>query len=204
MAASGHKLIAPAAGRNAAALTAMLQRVAPTSGQALEIASGTGQHITQFATALPGLNWTPTEVAADRLASIRAYGDEARLANLNPPAQLDACAAGWSCGVAPQQLIVTINLLHLISDAAAQTLLAEAAQALAPQGRLVIYGPFLRDGKTTSEGDARFHADLQSADPAIGYKDRDCVIDWGVAAGLAHRETIDMPANNLALIWSSP
>lgn len=201
---SDGKLHAPSAERNAGALTDLLAQIAPPSGAALEIASGTGQHITGFARALPKLMWTPSEVSAERIASIDAYRSEAQLPNLRAPIRLDACASGWSQCAEQYDLILAVNLLHLISTSAAKVLITETASALSPGGTLMIYGPFLRDNQTTSDGDARFHADLQSADPAIGYKDRDAVLGWGQNAGLARAQCIDMPANNLALIFKAP
>lgn len=204
IATSGEKLHAPSAERNAAALTELLTRIAPPSGQALEIASGTGQHIMGFARALPSLIWTPSEISAERIASINAYRAGANLANLNAPIQLDACTSDWASNSKLFDLILTVNLLHLIPETAVKILIAEAAQALSPGGTLMLYGPFLRDGRTTSDGDARFHADLQSADPDIGYKDRDTVLAWAHTAGLASTQCADMPANNLALIFKVP
>jgi SAM-dependent methyltransferase len=198
------KLNAPAAERNADAIADVLTRIAPRSGHALEIASGTGQHIVCFARTLPGLIWTPSEIAKERRASIQAYRSDAGLANLVAPLHLDACKPGWSGSVPAQDLIITVNLLHLISEAAAKILIHEAAQTLRPGGALMLYGPFLRSGKTTSNGDARFHSELQSADPNIGYKDRDDVLAWAQASGLECSEIIDMPANNLALIFTAP
>ena len=46
---SGAKLNAPSAARNVDALCQLLAQVAPPSGNALELASGTGQHIVRFA-----------------------------------------------------------------------------------------------------------------------------------------------------------
>jgi hypothetical protein len=66
---------------------------------------------------------------------------------------------------------VVVNLLHLIPEAAVQSALAGIAEVLAPGGIAVLYGPFLRDGETTSDGDAAFHAELSRRDPSIGYKD---------------------------------
>jgi len=196
----GAKLAAPSAERNAPALTDLLMRIAPNNGHALEIASGTGQHIIRFAAALPELVWTPSDVARDRLTSIQAYSQEAGLPNLEAPVLLDACTPGWSAVFAPKDLILNINLLHLVSTTAARTVIFEAAQALAPGGTLMLYGPFLRDGKTTSPGDARLDADLRTTDPAIGYKDRDKVLTWAQDAGLATRDIVEMPSNNLVLI----
>ncbi len=197
----GDKLYAPSADRNAGAIVALLREVAPLSGRALEIASGTGQHILAMARALPDIDWYPTEVAPDRIASIDAYAAEADLPNLHPAQSLDAATAGWATGHSPYDLVYLGNLLHLISQTAAETVLTEAAKALAPKGMLILYGPFRRNGALTSEGDIKFDADLRAANPAIGYKDDTWINEILTSAGLALR-LHDMPANNLAFIAS--
>ena len=101
-------------------------------------------------------------------------------------------------------LIVLVNLLHLISWPETRTLIGEAAAALVPGGRLVIYGPFLRDGALTSDGDAAFHASLTAADPEIGYKNDADIRAALKAAGLEPREAVEMPANNLTLVAEKP
>ena len=50
----------PAAERNKEVILSVLRDVLPRSGDVLEIASGTGQHILHFAKALPNLRWLPT------------------------------------------------------------------------------------------------------------------------------------------------
>lgn len=202
-ATKGGKLHAPSAERNADALADLLRRIAPQSGSALEIASGTGQHITRFASAFPNLIWTPSEISPERRASIEAYRADAQMANFDAPIHLDACAPGWASQSKLHDLILTVNLLHLIPETAAKTLISEATKSLASGGTLLLYGPFLRHGQTTSDGDARFHADLQAADPNIGYKDRDAVLEWGHEAGLASAQCVEMPANNLALVFTA-
>ena len=47
------RLFAPSAERNSVPVVKTIQRIAPKSGQALEIASGTGQHIVKLASPLP-------------------------------------------------------------------------------------------------------------------------------------------------------
>ena len=197
----GGKLYAPSAARNKGALCDLLAQVAPTQGPALEIASGTGQHVVDYAARLPGLIWQPTEVDAVRRASIDAYVNEAGLNNVLTARALDATSSGWGTDLDQQQdLIVLSNLLHLISEKEARILISEAATALALDGRLVIYGPFMRDGTLISAGDAAFHASLTTHDPETGYKDDREVIGWLQAAGLDLVKTVEMPANNLALI----
>ncbi len=196
----GEKLCAPAAERNAGPIADLVAEFAPETGRALELASGTGQHAVALARRLPGLDWQPSEIDEARLASIRAWAAEAALPNLRAPVTLDATAPGWAAGQAPRDLIVVVNLFHLVSTADCETLVAEAARALAPGGVLVIYGPFMRAGELTSEGDRAFHARLAAADPEIGYKDDFDTLDMIVAAGLTPRAVIEMPANNLGLV----
>jgi len=190
------RLFAPAAARNADAIIALLRHHGPDAGTALEIASGTGQHVAQFATALPEVIWQPSEVDSARRESIAAWTADAK--NVQPALALDATEPGWAAQHHGYDLVLTINLLHLISTAEAQALITEAAQALSPGGVFILYGPFLRDGETTSEGDAQFHHSLTDTDPEIGYKDDFDVIDWLHAAGLELVDVVEMPANNLS------
>ncbi|MFT6091319.1 DUF938 domain-containing protein [Sulfitobacter sp.] len=198
------KLHAPAADRNRAALVELLRSHAPQHGGALEIASGTGQHISAFATAMPDLHWQPTEPDAARRVSIDAYAAQSDAGNIAPAIALDATQAGWHAQFAPQNLIFLSNLLHLIPADAAQRLISEAALATAPGGCLILYGPFRRAGQLTSDGDARFDRDLRNADPNIGYKDTTDVTAWLGSAGFSPIDQVDMPANNLAFIARKP
>lgn len=200
----GGKLIAPSAARNVDAICDLVARYAPATGCALEIASGTGQHVVHLATACPGLTWHPTEIDPTRRASISAYLVEAGLDNVAPVSALDATHPGWAATQRPCDLIFLSNLLHLISETEARTLVTEAVYALSPGGVLIIYGPFMRGRDLTSDGDRAFHAALQATDPEIGYKPDNRVLDWGTDAGAAHLATIEMPANNLGLVWRRP
>lgn len=198
------RMFAPSAARNAADIAALVAQHAPASGRALEIASGTGEHAVIFAGAMPGLDWQPTDIDPARRASVDAHAAMAGLANLRAAIDLDATASGWGAAHAGQDLIVLVNLLHLISEAEARTLIAEVAQALAPGGMFILYGPFLRDGETTSDGDRTFHASLRAQDPEIGYKDDWDVIDWIHANWLDLVQVVEMPANNMAFVARRP
>ena len=116
---------------------------------------------------------------------------------------LNATQSGWSKTIPAKDLITLANLLHLISSAEAETLISEAAKTLAPKGKLALYGPFKRNGVLTSEGDITFDANLREHDPETGYKDDQWVITTAKSAGLTHATTLEMPANNLALIFQS-
>lgn len=203
-AGEGSKLVAPSASRNADDIAAMLAQFVPDSGNALEIASGTGQHSIVFASKFPTLHWQPTDIDPARRASIDAYVGESGRPNIAPAQHLDACKAGWSVQNGGQSLIVVINLLHLISMAEVCTLISEAAVALAPAGRLVVYGPFKRGGELISEADQTFHASLTGQNSDIGYKDDFDILDTLQDAGLGIVDIIEMPSNNLAFIVEKP
>ncbi len=196
---------APSAARNRAPILDAVARFAPARGRALELASGTGEHMVALARRLPGLEWQPSDVDPEQRASIRAWLAHAGLSDsVNPPIHLDATAPGWGARLAPRALILLINLLHLISAPEAETLIAEAARALAPGGVFLIYGPFLRGTEFASEGDRRFHESLRAQDPEIGYKPVEWVRDAQCAAGLHPLPPVDMPANNLILPARKP
>lgn len=199
------RLYAPSAARNADAIVSIaLDLLGNASGPALEIASGTGQHIVALATALPALDWQPSDIDPDRRKSIDAHANAANLPNIAPALALDATSPGWGSVHTGKAFICVVNLLHLISEKEARILISEAAQALAPSGRLMIYGPFMRDDELTSEGDAAFHASLVAQDPEIGYKSDFDVVEWGLSAWLDYDGMIEMPANNLVITWCKP
>ena len=196
-ATEGARLFAPSAARNATAITQAVLEHGPRVGRALEIASGTGQHMVALAGALPAIDWQPSEIDAARRASIDAYAQAAKANNIRPAIPLDAAAPGWGQAQRGYDLILTVNLLHLISVREASTLIAEAADALQPGGILALYGPFLRDGVATSDGDAVFDASLRASDPEIGYKDAAQITAWLTGACFAEPRIDAMPANNL-------
>ncbi|MBK6466714.1 MAG: DUF938 domain-containing protein [Rhodobacter sp.] len=185
--------LAPSATRNAGPILNVLRRVIAPGARVLELASGTGQHAAEFAPALAA-DWQPSDLETGNFGSIAAWSG----AVARPPVLLDACVAGWVVD-GGWDVILAVNLLHLVPEVGAEVLIAEAAQALVPGGRLVIYGPFLRGGRPTSEGDAAFDADLRAQDARLGYKDLGWVMGLMGRAGLGV-EVVPMPANNLMLV----
>ena len=201
---SDGRLFAPSAARNAEAICAMIATHAPKAGRALEIASGTGEHAVRLAARLPGLDWQPSDIEPERRASIDAWVAHAGQPNLRPSIALDACAPGWGAAQSGHDLIFASNILHLVSAEEAKTLIVEAARALAPDGLLMIYGPFLRETGFASRNDAQFHASLTETDPEIGYKALAHVEAWMRGAGLIVQGPAPMPSNNLMLIARKP
>ena len=189
-----------AAERNRAPILAVLERLLPNHGIALEIASGSGQHAAHFAAALPGWQWQPTDGDASSLASIDAWC--AGLANVRPALALDVMRAPWS-GVAERvDLIFCANLLHISPWPTCAALMRGAARHLAPDGLLVVYGPFIVDGVETAPSNVAFDADLRARNPAWGLRRLDDVANEAEAAGLGLREHEAMPANNRMVVFA--
>ena len=201
---SNGRLNAPSAARNAAPIVELVRKTAIKSGKALEIGSGTGQHIVQLASAFPHISWQPSDVDAARIKSIRCRSDDQQLENLNPPCFLDATAEGWAVEHHGQDLILLVNLLHLISTKETKILVEEMSKALTSNGLSIIYGPFMRSGKLTSKSDIQFHQSLINADPDLGYKNDIDMLNLFGEAELIHLSTENMPANNLAFILQKP
>lgn len=194
------RLFAPSAERNSVPIVKTIQRIAPKSGQALELASGTGQHIVKLASSLPNLSWLPSEVDEARLKSISAWIQAENLPNIKPPLYLDATETDWAKKLPQFDLIFLVNLLHLISWNEMKTLISELPNVLKKNGNTLIYGPFMRSGVLTSAGDQNFHTSLIQKDPDIGYKDDLDMLELFANSGLLHLETVEMPANNLAFV----
>lgn len=196
------RLFAPAAARNGGAILEALLPHLPAVGMALEVASGTGEHVARFAEATPGLIWLPTEIDAERLTSIAAWRAHSGLTNIQPPLAYNAVDDAWPGD--PMDLVFLSNLTHLISDKAVEALLAHLAGALAPGGLLALYGPFKRGASYGSDGDQRFDAAIRAERPHAGYKDIGWVEGKLATHGLGHVNTLAMPANNLMTLWKAP
>ncbi|MCA3861050.1 MAG: DUF938 domain-containing protein, partial [Burkholderia sp.] len=128
------RLLAPAAERNREPILDVLRRVLPASGNVLEIASGTGQHVVHFAQALPELRWQASDPDEQARHSIAAWIAHAGLANVAGPLAFDVRDASWP--VAALDAIVCINMIHISPWACTEALFAGAARLLRPGGVL--------------------------------------------------------------------
>jgi SAM-dependent methyltransferase len=190
----------PAAERNQGPILAALERLLPRRGAVLEIASGTGQHAAHFAAALPQWQWQPSDVEPAALASID--GRCAGLANVRPALVLDVLRPDWPGVPAVVDAIFCANMLHISPWPTCAALMRGAARHLAANGVLLLYGPYVVDGEPTAPSNVAFDADLRARDAGWGLRRLVDVTAKAEAAGLALRERIAMPANNLLLVWA--
>jgi SAM-dependent methyltransferase len=165
----------------------------------LEIASGTGEHAAFFAERFSRLDWQPSDVHPDALASIKAWGDAAGLANLKLPLEIDSSAPDWPIMVA--DAVLSINMVHISPWASALGLLAGAARILRHNAPLILYGPWLCDGVPTASSNIAFDADLRRRDSAWGLRRVEDFASVAGDHGFELAETREMPANNLMLLF---
>jgi SAM-dependent methyltransferase len=198
------RLDAPAFHRNCAPILAVLSRFL-SSGDVLEIGSGTGQHAIEFCRALPGVRWWPSYYLDGHLRSIAAWRAQSQVANLRPPTPLDASQLDWQLAERglPQKFTAMFcaNVIHIAPWSVAEGIFAAAGRHLDPGGRLLLYGPFRRDGVHNSPGNEAFDAGLRRDNPQWGVRDTADLKQLGTTNGLQLAELIEMPANNAVLLF---
>ena len=79
--------------------------------------------------------------------------------------------------------------------------MAGAAKYLTPQGALVTYGPYLQHDVPTSPGNLAFDASLRQRNPAWGIRWLEDVVHQAQLAGLRLSDRVEMPANNLLVVF---
>jgi SAM-dependent methyltransferase len=199
-------MFSPAAERNKQAILDVLLRVLPERGSALEIASGTGQHVAWFAAGLPLWTWQPTDADPEALNAMAASRAAQGASPVRAPLRLDVMAPRWlPSGTQPDpgfDLIYCANMLHIAPWATCAALMQGSARHLAPGGRLITYGPYLENDVPTAEGNRAFDHSLRAQNPAWGIRRLEDVAQTAAGAGLRLSARHAMPANNLLLVWA--
>ncbi len=196
---------APATQRNREAIAAVLQQYLPSQGSILEIASGTGEHAQFFAPLFSPRWWIPSD--ADRLCrdSITAWQAHQPIENLQPPLALDVTQSPWAVETAslPETItaIVAINMIHISPWAAGLALLDGAERILPKDGILYLYGPYRQANVKTALSNEAFDQSLKARNPAWGLRQLETVTAAAKERGLLIQTVIEMPANNLSVVF---
>ncbi|XP_075894499.1 methyltransferase-like 26 isoform X2 [Nelusetta ayraudi] len=152
--------------------------------QALEISSGTGQHVTHFARALPNVMWQPSEYDQQSLSSIEAYRAHYQLHNVMPAIHLDASLPHqyWG-GIPPESLdlVVNINMIHISPFACTE--------------------PYAVNGQISPQSNIDFDYSLRQRNPEWGLRDVSLLSSIAQRNGLFLEKIMDMPANNKCLLF---
>jgi hypothetical protein len=197
----------PAADRNKQPILDVLRQLLPERGRALEIASGTGQHVAWFAAGLPHWVWQPTDAQPQALDSIAAYATLQGLSNVCAPLPLDVLAPRWLpddalLGAPVFDAIYCANMLHIAPWSTCAALMRGSTRHLAPGGVLVTYGPYLENEVPTAAGNLAFDQSLRAQNPDWGIRRLDDVAQEAARAGLRLVARHSLPANNLLLVWA--
>ena len=96
------------------------------------------------------------------------------------------------------------NVVHIAPWRVAEGLFAGAGRYLRADGLLFLYGPFKRGGKHTAISNAVFDSSLREGNPEWGVRDIEAVEALAAAVGLALVGAIEMPSNNLTLVFGRP
>lgn len=201
------RLDAPAFRRNRTPILSVLESLLEgVSGNALEIGCGSGQHAVAFAEAFPDIMWWPSDPDPVHRASANAWRADAGCKNLANAIELDATVRPWPFGgdgQPPQtlQLIYAFNVIHISPWAVAEAIAAGTGRHLADDGRFILYGPFKRDGRHTAPSNAAFDQSLRSRDPSWGVRDLGDVAELAERNGLRLVETVEMPSNNMTVVF---
>ena len=201
------RLDAAAFHRNHAAIAPVLDAfLQGRSGDVLEIGSGTGQHAVSFGSRWPAVTWWPTDLNDNHLRSIAAWRTHARLENVKPPVRLDASASDWGLPAlglpSPFIAMFCANVIHISPWAVAAGLFAGATRHLATDGRLVLYGPFMRNGQHNAPSNAAFDESLRRQNAEWGVRDVAELRALAAANKLGLAQLSEMPSNNAILTFA--
>ena len=161
-----------------------------------------------MASMLPHVDWQPSDPDPVLRDSIAAWARDAAPPdgppNLFAPLDIDVTARDWclrETEAARLSTVVNMNMVHITPWAAAEGLMAAAGRLLSAGARLYLYGPFKRGGRHTSPSNEAFDASLQQRNPAWGVRDLDDVEALANWHDLNLEDIVEMPANNLSVIF---
>ncbi|MEP3631152.1 MAG: DUF938 domain-containing protein [Hyphomicrobiales bacterium] len=190
---------APSALRNRETIANILQSVLPDSGVVLEIGSGTGEHVIHFAEKFSNLTFQPTERDPVKLESIIAWTEETKLPNIRHPFAFDLLED--DAPIEKADAVISANVIHIAPWAATVALFKLAGQLLPSDAPLFFYGPFHRSDIETAPSNVAFDAKLHAENPGGGLRHIDDMTALGEENGFSPPMIIEMPANNLSVIF---
>ena len=171
---------APATLRNRDFIVGVLRDVLPTKGVILEIASGSGEHVVHFARNFPSLVFQPSDREPDALQSVAAWLKAMGVTNVRAPMVLDVSQSPWP--IASADGIICINMVHISPWETTLGLIRGAAAILPPTNRA-------------------FDRNLRDRNPTWGLRDLEAVAAVAQSVGFSVPTIIEMPANNLSVVF---
>ena len=200
-----NRLNFPATLRNRHHIAAVLKDYIPQNGVVLEIASGSGEHGVFFQDMFPSIIWQTSDPEELNRKSIISWINHQGLSLKMPaPLNIDVEKRPWPITNELKVLIkgvICINMIHISAWSCTKALFEESKKYLDQSNFLMLYGPFLRKEKQTSESNLNFDQSLKIQNPLWGLRNLEDVNVIASENGFNLDNVIDMPANNLSVIY---
>ena len=202
---SNYMLNFPATSRNRDSIAGVLENLIPNKGVLLEIASGSGEHAVFFQNCFPSIIWQTSDPEPLHRKSIISWISHQNLSSKMPdPLDIDVEKRPWPISYELSLLIkgiVCINMIHISPWSCTKALFEESKNYLNKNHFLMLYGPFFRKGKVTSKSNFIFSQSLKLQNPLWGIRHLESVNDIAFENGFEQEKIIEMPANNLSVIY---
>ncbi len=194
-----HLPCSPACERNREPILAFIAPLFGATRRVVEIGSGTGQHAAWFAPRLPHLAWLTTDLPENH-AGIRAWAEVSGAANIEGPLALDTLVEPWpELGAADAAF--SANTAHIMPEPAVVAMFAGLGARLPAGAPFCLYGPFMEQGRHTSDSNLQFDAGLRAQGTGMGVRDLAWLLQVAAVAGFELGAIEPMPANNRLLVW---
>lgn len=169
----------------------------------MEISSGTGQHVAHFAPHFPGVKFQPSEFDKNVFGSISFYASNCPTKNILKPMFIDIQNKLSQYGFDEEcvDYMFNANMIHISPFECTIGLFQNAGAYLKPEALMITYGPYSKDGIIAPQSNITFDASLKARNPLWGIRDINDLVKLGDENNLSLIDTIEMPANNMTLIW---
>ncbi len=200
-----YRLNFPATTRNRDSIATVLSNYISPNNLFLEIASGSGEHGVFFQRKFPSIIWQTSDPALEHRKSINSWIKHEDLFSKMPEAlDIDVEIRPWPITKHLRSLIkgiICINMIHISPWTCTKALFEESKSYLEPNQFLMLYGPFFRKDKQTSKSNLNFDKSLKLQNQHWGLRHLDSVNEVATSNGFIQDKIIEMPANNLSVIY---
>jgi len=196
----GLRLYSPTAGRNSGPISMELSKLLPKNAAVLEIASGTGEQAVATCKARTDITWQPSDPDERSRQSQNAWRNEVH-GQMHQPLEIDTMSPKWWGDFGSFDAMFCANMVHIAPWEAALGYADGARQLLREHGQAILYGPF-QEGDKTVPSNLKFDENLKARNPLWGVRKLDSVKHMFADRGFNLQARIEMPANNLILVFS--
>ena len=200
-----NRLFFSATQRNKIYIGDVLTQIPLKKGFVLEIGSGSGEHGVEFQKRFPEIIWQTSDPKLEYRKSIISWIEHEKLNIKMPePINIDVTKIPWPIPVKlvdNLQVIISINMIHIAPWECTKSLFKESGKLLNYGKFLILYGPFKIEDKHVSKSNELFDKSLKIQNNNWGVRNLEQVNKEAIINGFQQKQLIQMPANNLTLIY---